>query len=106
MPSTARQFPQDPSTLQDGSNLDCSGMPNDEPAQAVLRSPLATRFGLRLKTLRQARGLTQLEIAVTLGIDRTFLSDLERGRKSLSLPFIDLFALGYGMSISELLADL
>ncbi len=73
---------------------------------SVPRASLPTRFGLRLRSLRHAKGMTQLEVAVSFGIDRTFLSDLERGRKSASLPFIEVFALGFGISISELLAGL
>ncbi len=47
--------------------------------------------------------MTQLQVAVRFGIDRTFLSDLERGRKSVSLPFLEILALGFGLSLSELL---
>ena len=106
MPSTASNVPQRslfvirpnvPATLTNS---------NGKPPQAVYEGPLATRFGHRLRALRLARGMTQLEVAVAFGIDRTFLSDLERGRKSVSLPFIEVFALGYRLSISELLAGL
>ena len=50
--------------------------------------------------------MTQLQVAIEFGIDRTFLSDLERGRKSVSLPFLEVFALGFGLSLSELLDQL
>lgn len=73
------------------------------PSTAIPHSPVTTRFGLRLRTLRRQRGMTQLQVAVDFGIDRTFISDLERGRKSVSLPFIEVFALGFGLSLSELL---
>ena len=75
-------------------------------AQAVPHSPLATRFGMRLRSLRLQKGMTQLQVAIEFGIDRTFLSDLERGRKSVSLPFLEVFALGFGLSLSELLDQL
>jgi len=75
-------------------------------SSAAPYSSLSVRFGMRLKALRLAKGMTQLQVAVTFGIDRTFLSDLERGRKSVSLPFLEVFALGFGLSLSELLDQL
>lgn len=79
---------------------------SEPPAVRVPHVPLGIRFGVRLRKLRHARGMTQLQVAVAFGIDRTFLSDLERGRKSLSLPFLEVFALGFGLSLSELLDEL
>src|SRR5579875_2354934 len=80
-----------------------SSMPPSSRSSAAPYSPLAARFGARLRSLRLQRGMTQLEVAVEFGIDRTFISDLERGRKSVSLPFLEVFALGFGLSLSELL---
>ena len=45
-------------------------------------------------------------MAVEFGIDRTFISDVERGRKSISLPMLEILALGLKMSLSELLRDI
>ena len=67
---------------------------------------VTSRFGLRLRQLRQDRCLTQLRMAVEFGIDRTFISDLERGRKSISLPMLEVLALGFHLSLSELLQDI
>jgi transcriptional regulator with XRE-family HTH domain len=54
---------------------------------------ITVRFGLRLKTLRKKRGWTQVEMAERLGIDRSYISDMERGKKNV-LGFLrseDLF---------------
>lgn len=106
MPVTAPNVPKRSLFLIKPSVPVTPATPKYQPPPAVAQGPLATRFGHRLRSLRQAKGMTQLEVAVTFGIDRTFLSDLERGRKSVSLPFIEIFALGYGLSISDLLAGL
>jgi transcriptional regulator with XRE-family HTH domain len=45
-------------------------------------------------------------MAVDFGIDRSFISDVERGRKSISLPMLEVIALGLKMTLSELLRDL
>lgn len=67
---------------------------------------VSSRFGVRLRALRQERQLTQLRMAEDFGIDRTFISDVERGRKSISLPTLEVLALGLNLSLSELLKDL
>jgi len=64
---------------------------------------VASRFGRRVRELRRARSMTQVEVAVHFGIDRTFISDVERGRKSVCLPTMEVFALGFGLSLSDLL---
>jgi transcriptional regulator with XRE-family HTH domain len=39
-------------------------------------------FGERLRELRKAKGLNQKELADKVGIDFTYLSKLENGRRS------------------------
>jgi DNA-binding XRE family transcriptional regulator len=67
---------------------------------------VSSRFGLRLRELRRANNLTQLQMAVDFGIDRSFISDVERGRKSISLPMLEILALGLGLSLSDLLSGI
>ncbi len=69
-------------------------------------SPISARFGLRLRSLRVSRGYTQVQLADFLGIDRSYLSDLERGRKSLTLSYLETVAQGFQLSLSELLTDI
>jgi transcriptional regulator with XRE-family HTH domain len=44
-----------------------------------------TVFGEQLRQLRKAAGLTQEELAFQVGLDRTYISLLERGIKSPTL---------------------
>ena len=67
---------------------------------------ISSRFGARLRELRRERNLTQVRMSVDYGIDRSYLSDLERGRKSISLQFLEVIALGMQISMSELVKDL
>ena len=76
------------------------------PQNYFLPLDVSSRFGLRLRHLRRERNLTQLRMAVDFGIDRTFISDVERGRKSISLPMLEVLALGFQLSLSELLRDI
>jgi DNA-binding XRE family transcriptional regulator len=73
----------------------------EENMQALHRDVNA-RFGLRLRELRCTQNMTQLRMAVDFGIDRSFISDVERGRKSISLPTLEILALGLNLSLSDL----
>lgn len=64
---------------------------------------IADRFGSRLRFLREKAGLSQVEMAHRFGIDRGHISDLERGKKSVCLPMLEVLAKGFEISISELL---
>ena len=64
---------------------------------------VSSRFGLRLREFRRSRNMTQLRMAVDFGIDRSFISDVERGRKSISLHMLEILALGLNVSLSDLL---
>lgn len=77
---------------------------NPQERTAVLEFPkdVNTRFGLRLRELRRSRNMTQLRMAVDFGIDRSFISDVERGRKSISLHMLEVIALGLQVSLSDL----
>ncbi len=78
---------------------------SDTAARSLPRD-ISSRFGRRLRELRRERNLTQLQVSVNFGIDRSFLSDVETGKKSLSLPFLELIARGLNLTLSDLLQDL
>lgn len=67
---------------------------------------VSSRFGARLRELRRQRNMTQLRMATDFGIDRSFISDVERGRKSISLPMLEVIALGMQMTLSDLLMEI
>jgi transcriptional regulator with XRE-family HTH domain len=67
---------------------------------------VSLRFGRRVRALRQQSGRTQVQLSDYLGIDRTFLSDLERGKKSISLSYIETIAQGFGLSLSQMMIDI
>ena len=77
-----------------------------KPQAYFLPLDVSSRFGMRVRQLRHDRQLTQLRMANSFGIDRTFISDVERGRKSISLPMLEVIALGFQVSLSELLRDI
>lgn len=46
-------------------------------------------FAQNLRTLRQAKGLSQEELAHEAGIDRTYISALERNMYNASIDVVD-----------------
>jgi DNA-binding XRE family transcriptional regulator len=74
-----------------------------EPAPA---NDVRSRFGRRLRELRQKNALTQSDMARKFGIDRSYISDVERGRTSISLPILEVIALGLRISLSDLFRDI
>jgi transcriptional regulator with XRE-family HTH domain len=67
---------------------------------------IAARFGLRVRELRKAKGLSQEAFAAACGLDRTYISGIERGRRNVSLRNIEVIADALGVSISELMKGL
>jgi transcriptional regulator with XRE-family HTH domain len=74
----------------------------------VKNSPktLSTIFGDSLRKLRNERQLSQEEFALLCGLDRTYISGLERGTRNPTLKVLDLIATSLDISISELLSEL
>lgn len=67
---------------------------------------IGTRFGQRLRELRHTHRMTQIDMAVMLGIDRSYISEVERGKKGISLVTLEIIALGFRLHLSDLLRDL
>lgn len=47
-----------------------------------------------------------MEMAERLGIDRSYISDMERGKKNVCLPSLEIMAQGLETTISKLLRGL
>jgi len=53
---------------------------------------IGLRFFGRLRRLRLRKGWTQVVMAEKIGIDRSYISDMERGKKNVCLPTLELIA--------------
>lgn len=60
------------------------------------------RFGSRLREKRGELGLSQEAFADKCGLDRTYISGIERGKRNVSLLNIEAIAKALGTSVSEL----
>ena len=64
-----------------------------------IRKPL----GLRIKKIRQKREMSQEELSFESGLHRTYISDIERGNRNVSIKNIDKIAKALKVSLKELM---
>lgn len=64
------------------------------------------QFGLRVKMLRQMRGLSQEDLAGLCDLHPTYISGIERGKRNVSLENIKAIAMGLGIPIADLFATI
>ncbi len=62
-----------------------------------------SRLGGAIRRHRHQQGLTQEELAWRAGLHRTYLADIERGRRNITVRVINNLALALKVSISHLL---
>jgi transcriptional regulator with XRE-family HTH domain len=60
------------------------------------------KFGNKLQEIRKQKGLSQEKLAFKSGLHRTYISDIERGARNLSLINIEKIAKALGISIKSL----
>jgi transcriptional regulator with XRE-family HTH domain len=63
-------------------------------------------FGARLRSLREARGLSQEQLAFNCGLDRTYVGSVERGERNISLINIKRLAASLDVKVEELLTGI
>ena len=63
---------------------------------------ILTRFGERVRSLRKERGISQEKFAELCGLDRTYISGIERGTRNVSLINIETISHALGISKSDL----
>ena len=60
-------------------------------------------LAINLRRARHARGLTQDDIATMSGVNRAYVSDLERGRRNIGIDCIGRIAAALDVSVASLL---
>ncbi len=63
-------------------------------------------FGQRMRMLRKARGLSQEAFAELAALDRSYVGDVERGKRNVSLVSIKKFADALEISMDKLFQGL
>ena len=73
---------------------------------SIMRSGYVTRFGERIRQLRERSGLSQEILADAAGLHRTHISLIERGHRSIRIETIERLAIALDVEPSELMPPL
>ncbi len=66
---------------------------------------IEVRFGRKIRKLREKRKISQEELSFRCGLHRNYVSDVERGRRNVSLRAIEQFAKGLDVNVADLFKD-
>jgi DNA-binding XRE family transcriptional regulator len=70
--------------------------------EAELNNDLERLFGERIKLLRISVSMSQEELSFRSGLHRNYISDVERGRRNISLKALNKLAKGLGITMRDL----
>jgi transcriptional regulator with XRE-family HTH domain len=63
---------------------------------------LLVQFGQKVKQLRKARGLSQEQLSFAAELERSYISDIEVGRRNVALRNVYALATALGMTLAQL----
>lgn len=64
---------------------------------------IQTQLGMRIRYLRKERKMSQLDLSLESGINKNYLSDLEKGRRNPSLVILNKIAVALKIDLATLL---
>src|SRR5215468_9020106 len=73
--------------------------------RTMLPSDIKTRFGTAVRSRRKRLGISQEELAGRAGLHRTYVADIERGARNVSLENIDKLAAALEVSVATLFSE-
>ena len=77
-----------------------------KPGRPVARERILHWFGAKVAALRQQRGWTQRELSRRSGLPRSYLAQVETGRRNPAFKTIARLAAAFGLTLVDLLTDL
>jgi transcriptional regulator with XRE-family HTH domain len=85
------------------SSQEHGGVPRPSPRHAS--APELVAFGKAIRKRRLAMGLSQEALAHEAGIDRSYMSSVERGGQNIGLVLATQIARALEMALADLVAD-
>ena len=64
------------------------------------------RLGVRIRDLREAQHMSQQAFAQMIGINRSYLSEVEHGKRNVAFDNLMKIAEGFDITVSELIIDI
>lgn len=62
-------------------------------------------FGKKISEIRKEKGFSQEKLALEANIDRTYISDIEKGNRNISLEILDKLSKTLNIHISQIFKD-
>lgn len=78
-------------------------MPTPSPSYAG--DPVLMALGDAIRHARKVQGMSQESLAAESGIERAYMSGIERGMQNLSLITLARVAKALGLSVADLVVD-
>lgn len=69
-------------------------------------SELNVQIGQLLKDLRDERGWSLREFGLIVGMNKTYLGDIELGKRNPTINSLEKFVAGYGLTVREFFAKM
>lgn len=88
-----------PVEVYPSSNQDL-GMAKPSPSHAG--TPVLVKLGQRIRSIREKKGLSQEAVALSSGIDRSYLGGIERGEHNVAVVNLEKIAQSLDVRISDL----
>ena len=63
------------------------------------------KIGVRIKELREARGLSQKDVAYAADLDRSYIASVENGARNVSIVNIEKIAKALNVSVRTFFSD-
>ena len=63
---------------------------------------ILTQLGMRIRYLRKQKGLSQLDLSLEAGVNKNYISDLERGSRNPSIVLLEKVAKALDIDLSTL----
>lgn len=73
-----------------------------KPSPTHAGSPVLITLGLKIRALREARGLSQESIALGSGLDRSYLGGIERGEHNVAVVNLEKIAIALDVQLTDL----
>ena len=67
-----------------------------------MMTTIQEKLGKTIVQLRKEKGVSQESFAFDAGIDRRYMSDIENGKRNISLDILERISQKLGLKISEL----
>jgi transcriptional regulator with XRE-family HTH domain len=67
-----------------------------------MKATIATIVGLNIKKMRESKSHSIIELADICNIDRTYLSNIEKGNRHVSITILEKISIGLQVDIKEL----